>query len=279
MNRKDLASAGILIVLSLVLAVALVAPLTQLVVVSLKDDAGRFTFGNYLVVLTDSYYLGSLAGTIAFCAITSVLAVALALPAAWRIGMRGPGGTTLRVFCQLNYAFGSIIYGMLMLVLLGNVGIVPMAEEMIFSTETSRVFVYTTYGLAIAYFGFQVPRAALVIAQAVEKIDPNLLRAARTLGADGMQQATMVIIPTLRPALVAALILTFLISIGSFGVALLVAKQISIYPVIIFKEFTGFANFGTSAAMTVILCLVVIAAFALLRRIYPSLELLPTQSK
>jgi putative spermidine/putrescine transport system permease protein len=89
----------------------------------------------------------------------------------------------------------------------------------------------------------------------------------------------MVILPTLRPALSAAFVLTFLMSVGSFGIALLVAKEIAIYPVIIFKEFTGFANFGIASAMAITLCLLVILVLMVLRRNYPDLELFSSQAR
>ncbi len=268
-----------IVALVLVTMAMLIAPLGQLFLVSLRDERSAWTLANYRMVLTGSYYVSSLAATLGFCAITSLIAVALALPAAWRIGTGGVGATVLRIFCQMNYAFGSIVYGMLILVLFGNAGLIPVAEGILFSTEHSRGFAYTISGLALGYLGFQIPRSALVIAQAIENMDPNLIRAARTLGADGLQIAAMVIVPTLRPALSAAFVLTFLMSVGSFGIALLVAKDIAIYPVIIFKEFTGFANFGIAAAMAITLCLLVILVLVVLRRNYPDLDLFSSQAR
>lgn len=265
--------------LVLVTMAMLIAPLGQLLLVSLRDESAGWTLANYRIVLAGSYYVSSLAATLAFCAITSLIAVGIALPAAWRIGTGGVGSTALRIFCQMNYAFGSIVYGMLILVLFGNAGLIPVAEGILFSSEYSRGFAYTISGLALGYLGFQIPRSALVIAQAIENMDPNLIRAARTLGADRLQIAVMVILPTLRPALSAAFVLTFLMSVGSFGIALLVAKEIAIYPVIIFKEFTGFANFGIASAMAITLCLLVILVLMVLRRNYPDLELFSSQAR
>jgi putative spermidine/putrescine transport system permease protein len=241
-------------------------PAAEVLHVSLLDETGAFTLEHYREVLGDGYFRAALVQTVLFCALTSLAAAMLALPAAWRIGRAGRGATWLRVFCQANYAFGGIVYGMLMVALIGNVGLVPLAEAALFGSDLSRGFVYTVPGLAIAYFGFQIPRSALLLAQAIEKLDPDLLRAARTLGARPAQTALLVLLPLLRGAIANTALSTFLISIASFGVALLVSRALPIYTVLIYKEFIGFSNFGTATAMAVVLSLSTLAVVAAARR-------------
>jgi len=180
-----------LVVFLLFMAAAVLVPAAEVVRVSLLDDSGGFTLDHYGELLASGYFRSALLLTVLFCALTSLAAAVLALPAAWRIGRAGRGAKWLRAFCQANYAFGGIVYGMLMVALIGNVGLVPLAERALLGTELSSGFVYTVPGLVIAYFGFQIPRSALLLAQAIEKLDPDLLRASRTLGAQPAQPACL----------------------------------------------------------------------------------------
>jgi len=264
---------GAPLALLLFMVVAVLIPAAEVLRVSLVDDSGGFTLEHYEEVLADPFMLSSLLGTMAFCAGTSIAATLLALPAAWRIGRSGPGARSLRAFCQANYAFGGITYGMLIVALIGNVGVVPLAEGALFGTEVTRGIAYTVGGLAIAYFGFQIPRAALLLAQAVEKLDTRLLDAARTLGARPFQTTVMVVLPLLRSALISTALSTFLISLGSFGVALLISRKLEIYAVVIYKEFLAYSEFGTATAMAVILSASALIAAVAARRLNRSSDL------
>ncbi|MGZ5902123.1 MAG: ABC transporter permease subunit [Reyranella sp.] len=258
---------GAPVALLIFMAVAVLVPAAEVLRVSLLDASGDFTLDHYQQVLGDPYLVSSLLATLAFCAGTSIAATLLALPAAWRIGRGGRGARYLRAFCQANYAFGGIAYGMLVVALIGNVGLVPLAEGALFGTEATRGIAYTIPGLVIAYFGFQIPRAALLLAQAVEKLDPRLLDAAHTLGARPFQTTWMVVLPLLRGALMSTALSTFLISLGSFGVALLVSRKLTIYAVVIYKEFLGYSEFGTATAMAVILSASALLAALAARRL------------
>jgi ABC-type Fe3+ transport system permease subunit len=257
----------LLIVFILMMALTLLVPLGEVVRMSFLDELGAPTLANYKDMLGAGYFRNALLQTLAFCLFTSVGAALLGLPAAWRIGRSGPGAVLLRGFCQANYAFGGVVYGMLAVALIGNVGLVPIAEYQFLGTEMTRGFVYTTAGLVVAYAGFQIPRCALLLAQAVEKLDPDLLSASRTLGARPAQTAMFVTVPLLGGAIVNATVSTFLISIASFGVALLVTRSFPIFGMLVFKEFVGFANFGTACAMAVSLAVAAFATAGAMRRL------------
>jgi ABC-type Fe3+ transport system permease subunit len=251
----------------LFIIVAVLVPAAQVLRVSLTDADGLFTLAHYDDVLRDRYFRSALLGTLVFCGVTSIAATLLALPAGWRIGRGGAGARWLRAFCQANYAFGGIAYGMLIVTLIGNVGLIPLAEHALFGTETTKGLAYTAAGLVVAYSGFQIPRAALLLAQAVEKLDPALLNASRTLGARPAQTARLVVLPLLRAALLSTALSTFLISLASFGVALLVSRKVTIYAVVIYKEFIALSDFGTATAMAVVLSLLALLATFALRRV------------
>ncbi|MGX0904727.1 ABC-type sulfate transport system permease component [Roseovarius sp. MBR-79] len=248
-----------------VLGFGLVWPLVTVARVSIIGAAGEITFETYGKVFGNAYFMRALVETVLFCLATSALASFWALPLAWRIGRGQSGARTLRALSQINFAFAGIIYGMLMIVLMGNAGVLALLEAWLLGSEATRGLAFTAFGLAVCYLSFQIPRSALILAEAVAKIDPGLLDAARTLGGRGPAQAWLVVLPLLRPALVEATVFSFLLAMASFGPALLIARSITIFPALIYREFTGFLNFPNAAVMAVLMLVVALVLSALMR--------------
>jgi putative spermidine/putrescine transport system permease protein len=112
---------------------------------------------------------------------------------------------------------------------------------------------YSLSGLSLAYLYFEIPRATLTMEAALVELDRRLLQAARTLGARPAQVVRFVTWPLMAPALRAAFGVTFAASLGSFGVALIIAGRFALYPVEIYRAFTGTLDEPLGAAMAVIL--------------------------
>lgn len=255
----------LLTMLVLVIGGAVVLPVSYVAISSVSfAGAGPFTWAHYVDILTSRYYLGSLIATIVFCTITAAIATVLGIPGAQWMAKRRKGATILRMLCQVNFAFTGVVYGMLVVTLLGNAGVVSLLESFFFGTDFSRGYVYTTGGLAIGYLGFQIPRAALLLTQAFERLDPQTLAAARVLGATRMQQALLVEIPQLARPLLVTFIAVAMMSMASFGTALLVARTIDIFPMLIFREFIAFGEVNRAASMGMMLavCCVTLELFA-----------------
>lgn len=251
-----------------IFALGLAYPLATVILVSLTGEGGAPTLDVYRRVFASGYFMQALAETVMFCLVTSFIATAWALPLAWRIGRNGAGAHFLQTLSQINFAFAGIIYGMLMIVLMGNVGVLALLEAWLLGTEATRGLAFTAFGLGVAYLSFQIPRSALILAEAIAKMDPGLLAAARTLGGRGPAVTFLVVLPILRPALIEAAVFSFLLAMASFGPALLIARSVTIFPAVIYREFTGFLNFGNAAAMAILLLTVALALAGVLRLVF-----------
>lgn len=244
------------------MACALALPIIALVIVptgvlvlrsAQENQAAGFTFVHYLDLLSSAYLIKALASTLLFCSVTAALATVMALPTAWWIARERLGSRMLRTLCQVNFAFNGVVYGILVVTLLGNAGLVAMLERMLLGTELTRGFVYTTSGLAIGYLGFQIPRAASLLTQAIERLDPQLNQAARVLGASTWQLLAWIVLPQMARPLTGVFLAISMMSMASFGAALLIARTIDIFPVLIYKEFTAYGDVNRASAMGVIL--------------------------
>ncbi|HSL41323.1 MAG TPA: ABC transporter permease subunit, partial [Desulforhopalus sp.] len=91
------------------------------------------------------------------------------------------------------------------------------------------------------------------IMAAAEKLDPALEEAARSLGASPWRVTRDVILPALKPALIASGAIAFATAMGAFGTAFTLATNIDVLPMVIYTEFTLRANIAMAAALSIVL--------------------------
>ena len=100
---------------------------------------------------------------------------------------------------------------------------------------------------------------------AAEKLDPRVEEAARSLGAPAWRVISDVILPGLRPALIASGAIAFATAMGAFGTAFTLATKIDVLPMTIYTEFTLDANIAGAAALSIVLGLVTWGALIVAR--------------
>jgi putative spermidine/putrescine transport system permease protein len=74
-----------------------------------------------------------------------------------------------------------------------------------------------------------------------------------------------VVLPALLPALISSGAICFATSVGAFGTAFTLATSIDVLPMVIYNEFTGYANFAMAAALSMVLGLITWLVLALAR--------------
>lgn len=109
-----------------------------------------------------------------------------------------------------------------------------------------------------------LPYAVLVLYPAFSRLDPSLAEAARTMGATPLKAFTTVILPALRPAIVATFILIFVFALGSYLLPQLLGRpQHWTLSVLITDQAIYQSNLPFAAAMAVFLVVTSIALVAL----------------
>jgi putative spermidine/putrescine transport system permease protein len=156
-----------------------------------------------------------------------------------------------------------VVVGFLVILLAGRQGLIGDVSSRVFDEKI--VFAYGMAGLFMGYLYFSIPRVILTIMASVEKLDPALEEAARSLGASTWQVTRDVILPALGPAIISSGAICFATSMGAFGTAFTLATQINVLPLTIYNEFTNYANFSMAASLSIVLGLITWAALALAR--------------
>lgn len=87
-------------------------------------------------------------------------------------------------------------------------------------------------------------------------MDPALEEVARSLGASQFRIIMDVILPALKPGLIASGAICFATSMGAFGTAFTLATNIDVLAMTIYTEFTLNANIVGAATLSVVLGLI-----------------------
>jgi iron(III) transport system permease protein len=128
-----------------------------------------------------------------------------------------------------------------------------------------RTPLYSTLTIVlIAYVARFLPFATRTVSAMFQAVNPELEQSARSSGATWLQTMRYVLLPLLRPALVAAWLMLFVIFIRELGATILLYAQgtetISVALVILSER-----NFGYVSALAVIQLVLLLGAFALFR--------------
>jgi putative spermidine/putrescine transport system permease protein len=229
--------------------------------------AGGPTLANFACALAPRGERAAFRNSLVLSASVAVASLLLCVPPAWMLARhRFRGQALLRTVLALPLTFSGVIVGFLAVLVLGRLGLLPVILGFATGRPLLAGSAYTLGGLVAAYIYFEVPRAVLTLEAAFRRLDPELEEAAATLGAGPLARWRRIFLPLALPALVSTLAVTFAASMGSFGVALILARRLEIVPVAIYTEYTGFLDRGYAAALCLLLAAVTLGANALLRR-------------
>lgn len=154
-------------------------------------------------------------------------AVAVSLPfgvlAAWALArLKFPGKSALDGLIHLPLVLPPVVVGYLLLVLLGNRGILGAWLH----KTLGITFIFTWKGAALASAVMAFPLLVRAVRLSIENVDRGLEAAARTLGAGPPRVFFTVTLPLMVPGVIAGAILAFARSLGEFGATITFVSNI-----------------------------------------------------
>jgi ABC-type spermidine/putrescine transport system permease subunit I len=216
----------ILAVLYVLLVAFLYAPIAILVAFSFNSSPSvtfplrGFTLEWYRAFLANGALVGALRTSALVAGLTSVVAVALGLPAAFALARRRSRGRGLVGGILLApLVIPYLVLGIALLVLFNAVG-VPLSPITI----------------AIGHVVLALPFSVLVLAPRLGRIDRALEEAAMDLGASPLRVFARVTMPLLTPAVISAALIAFTLSFDEYAVASFLAGDQVTYPIYLFSQ-------------------------------------------
>jgi putative spermidine/putrescine transport system permease protein len=225
----------------LFLACFLVAPYFNMLVMSFRNPstsavyAPGFTVANYTRALTDPYYLGVLAQTIALGAVTTLICALIAYPVAYHLARtrsRWKGLLYVGVLSPLLVGVVIRCYGWI--ILLANNGLINNAVKRLGLFKHGLPLMYNSFGVGVGLVHVFLPFMILPILSAIQSIDPALEDAARSLGASRARTMARIVIPLSLPGIQAGAILVFVLSISAYVIPILLgALKVKLMPTLV----------------------------------------------
>lgn len=171
-----------------------------------------------------------------------------------------------------NLAFPHLVWGVLMLLLLAQSGLLARwagAFGIIEAPAQFPVLVRDRFGLGIilTYVGKEIPFLTLVILALLRTQSEGYLLVAENLGANASQRFRLVTLPIVRPALLSGALLVFAYIFGAYEVpALLGVSYPRALPVLALESFTNpdlhARAEGMAISLIIALIVLLIAGFA-----------------
>jgi putative spermidine/putrescine transport system permease protein len=247
-----------------VLALLFVYPFIYGIELSLQPRHGG-TFGEYRDFFTDAYQRDSLLISLKLGLPGALISVVGALPVAYRMRGRMRGKRALTIVLLLPITFGTVLMAQGLLTFLGPGGWVNRALTGIGLVDEPVRFTYSYWGVLIAEVLGCFPFSFLLLLGYVSGIDPNLERAAATLGAGPRERFRTVMLPLLAPGLAMTFCLAFVLAFSVFPSAVLIGQPAGATHVITVAAYrAAFEKFdyAQASAIAMIMAVVELAVIA-----------------
>ena len=196
-------------------------PLGSILALSLgRGDQGPFQ--PFLNVFADPSLRGVLGFTLWQALLSTLLTLALGLPAAFLLARyRFRGKAFLRALSGVPFVLPTLVVAAAFNALLGPRGWLNLILMQLFALDSPPIhFVNTFTAILVAHIFYNTTIVLRLVGDFWARLSPRIEQAARTLGANVWQTFSRVTLPIISPALAAAALLVFIFDFTSFGVIL-----------------------------------------------------------
>lgn len=165
----------------------------------------------------DPAFLPTFVNSLRFALITTILCLAIGYPIAyWISRYGGRHKALLLILVMLPFWTSYLIRTYAWIIILRDNGVVNGFLQAIGLTDRPIILMNTEISVILGMtYGF-LPFAILPLFVSIDRLDPNLVAAARDLYASGRSAFRNVTLPLTMPGIVAAALLTFIPAIGDF---------------------------------------------------------------
>lgn len=271
-NAMLLAPAGLLFV-PFYLALILLVGMSFVDAPQLLNGVVQPTLANYATALLDPYNAQVLVRTLVLSLVVSLICLVLALPLAWGV-VRAPD-PRLRLLIGfvvlLPFMLNALVRLFAWTTILSREGLLNLVLESAGLVTRPRSFLRSDFAVLIGQIYFLLPFGVVTITSALARLPRSVEAAAQTLGAGEWASFFRVTLPLLRPAMLAAAIITYSLSVSAFVVPLILGgDQYKMYANLIYDQVTFAGNFGLAAAMALVLLVFSIGLIGIYRLAFRS---------
>ena len=254
---------GLLVLPALLFYLAIyLYPLSRIAAWSFFDPGPTLKF--YQQLLGEPAYFRALGNTLEISFLSTALCLLLGYPLAYLMATTTPRARrVITILVLIPFWTSVLVRTFAWLVILGSNGLVNRALIALGVTSTPIKLLFNMTGVQIGMVHVLLPFMVFPLLAVMNRIDPNILRVARSLGAVPRRAFRHVFLPLSLPGIAAGCVLVFLLAVGFYITPALLGGpgQITL-ATMIDMEINTFLNWGFAASLGVLLLAVVGGIFA-----------------
>ena len=258
-----LAAPALLLFVGIVLA-----PIAMTVLLSFHDWSMTrgidpvFTAKSWIEIFADDYYYEIFFRTLRTAVIVTVVTAVLGAPEAYVLNrMRRPwrGLFLLVVLAPLLISVVARTLGWALL-FGGETGLINKLLLGLGLIATPIPFMFTELGVIIALSHVLVPFMVLSVWTGLQRLDPQVENAARSLGASSFAAFYRVVLPQVMPGMLSGAIIVFALAASAFATpAIIGGRRLKVASTLAYDEFLNTLNWPLGAAIATLLLIGLIA--------------------
>ncbi|MGN6668254.1 MAG: ABC transporter permease [Trinickia sp.] len=220
-----------------------------------------YTLHNYLQVVTDPYYGTIFLRTAGLAFAVTLLSIVLGVPETIVLArMRRPWQSICLLIVIGPLLISVVVRTLGWEILLGNNGVINNALRALDITEEPIRFVFTMTGVIVALTHVLVPFMVMSVWATLQKLDPQVEWAGRSLGSSPMRVFRRVVLPQILPGVLSGSIIVFALSASAFATpALIGGRRLKVVATAAYDEFLGTLNWPLGASIVVLLLIANVA--------------------
>ncbi len=229
----------------------------------------QWTLDNYTHILGDSYYLSIMLRTLTIAVLVALASAAVVFPVALFMDRQSPSVQTYLMLIYITpWLVNVTVKAFGWSLLLGPGGIINSSLRATGLISSPLKLMFNEFGVFIGLFHAQFIFVLLPVWAALQRLNRDMLHAARSLGASSTSVVWRIIVPLTLPALVAGLIINMTMSISAFTTpALLGGVRVKLMSYVSYEINLLQLNWPLGAAMGAILIAVTFIPVLMLRGI------------
>ncbi|PFH28942.1 ABC transporter permease subunit [Burkholderia sp. JKS000303] len=252
------------------LGVFFAMPIGALLGVSFMDAQGRLSLENYARLWQGDVYFRVLWITLKTAGWVTLFTVLFAYPVAFLLAtVRNSTRNSLIVWILMPLWTSFLVRTFAWMVLLGRHGVINQFLLAIGVVDMPVKMIYNFTGVLIGMMHAVLPLCIMTMLPTMESIDPNLTRAAGTLGARPGQSFWRIYFPLSMPGVASGGLITFITAIGFFVMpALLGGPNDTMIAQLIIFQINQMLNWGFAGAISLLFILSALVIFFIYEKMF-----------
>lgn len=224
------------------------------------------TLENYVQFFNSDLYMNTLYTTVEISFLSTLFTIVVSYPIAYSIVFSDWAYSKVLILLVIApLLVGNVVRAFGWFALMGSSGAINQLLG-VFGLEYTLL--NTKPGLVIAISSVLMPFAVLILMSVLYTIDPEVIEAAKNLGANRLQAFVFVTFPLSLPGVVGATLIAFVLTMGTFATAVFIGMpQVPMIAPFIYSVTTTDLNWPLGAAMSFILLAVSLVLVYLYTRV------------